>query len=530
MRNFLSEMLYALTSAYTRKDYENVTRGDPPETNIGKLFAVFSWGLDTVKEQAELIRLWDNLDNASGSVLDRYGANFGVKRLGTTDEFYRLAIRVKVMAQLSGGDNDTVINAAAELFSVTAADIELEDDFPAKIKMFVNASVIPENRRRLIDQIGAAIKRILAAGVGFSMYLVYVFRHVIEVSSIIELWSYSMPPCNTLYCGTFPYRATLGWTTKAIVRAAVKLFMPIYTPRFAGTYPYRSTLGWLIENNLCVDGTVVYAYGDRYFCGIEYCGTVPLKAIVGWTGGTAVNASAAFDIIKYLVRLCGTYPDTATLGNVISVLTAAGYTIDVITNDGRQCGTEPDRASLGNTVRITADTSGKITLHTGESIPAGTEKCGTSPLSPHIVKYISSDILSAADLANVLSAPPLSGLQKTGNYPYSTGIALITGGGAEISSHTAGLKNIPQRSGMNDCGTTPERIAAGGITKAPVHTQAAVSITPAEVPYTAADCGTYPVSHSAGEQTMTETQTACYAEGYNISSPPCNTKYCGQNK
>ena len=48
------------------------------------------------------------------------------------DDFYRLEIRVKVMSQLSGGDDDTVINAAAELLGVEPTDIELEDDFPAK--------------------------------------------------------------------------------------------------------------------------------------------------------------------------------------------------------------------------------------------------------------------------------------------------------------------------------------------------------------------------------------------------------------
>lgn len=101
---FLSKMLYALTSAYSRKDYDNVQLGLPLETNIGKLFSILAWGLETVEEQAELVRLWDDLDYASGSVLDRYGANFGVKRVSSDDRFYRLAIKVKIMAQLSGGD------------------------------------------------------------------------------------------------------------------------------------------------------------------------------------------------------------------------------------------------------------------------------------------------------------------------------------------------------------------------------------------------------------------------------------------
>ena len=100
---FLSKMLYALTSAYSRKDYDNVQLGLPLETNIGKLFSILAWGLETVEEQAELVRLWDDLDYACGSVLDRYGANFGVKRVSSDDRFYRLAIRVKIMAQLSRG-------------------------------------------------------------------------------------------------------------------------------------------------------------------------------------------------------------------------------------------------------------------------------------------------------------------------------------------------------------------------------------------------------------------------------------------
>ena len=46
-------MLYALTSAYSRKDYDNHQQGRPLETSIGKLFSLFAWGLDIVQENAE---------------------------------------------------------------------------------------------------------------------------------------------------------------------------------------------------------------------------------------------------------------------------------------------------------------------------------------------------------------------------------------------------------------------------------------------------------------------------------------------
>lgn len=173
MRNFLPEMLYALTSAYSRKDYNN-RRQQPEqllETNIGKLFAIFAWGLDSVQEQAEMIKLWDDLDNARGKVLDRYGANFGVKRLNSDDRFYRLAIKVKLMAQLSGGDTDTVIKAAGTLLDVELPDVLFEDVYPAKIALYVDQNLLSQDRIELIEPIALAIKRLLAAGVGMRLYL-----------------------------------------------------------------------------------------------------------------------------------------------------------------------------------------------------------------------------------------------------------------------------------------------------------------------------------------------------------------------
>lgn len=171
MRNYLSEMLYALTSAYTRKDYNNRRRDLPIETNIGKLFAILAWGLDSVEKQTELIKLWEDIDYAEGAVLDRYGANFGVARISPDDRFYRMAIKVKLMAQLSGGDINTVIEAASALLEVDASEVMLDEVYPAKIELFVDQKLLSPERIEMLDLIAEAIKRILAAGVGLRLYL-----------------------------------------------------------------------------------------------------------------------------------------------------------------------------------------------------------------------------------------------------------------------------------------------------------------------------------------------------------------------
>ena len=168
---YLEKMLDMLTNAYNRRDLVNVQKGRPLETNIGKLFSLFAWCLELIHDNADLVKSWDDLDNAEGSVLDRYGETYGVERGAASDALYRIFIRVKWMAQLSGGDRNTIIMAAAELLGVEYTDVRYEDVFPAKIALYVDESLLSEERLELIEQIAYAIKRILAAGVGFRLYM-----------------------------------------------------------------------------------------------------------------------------------------------------------------------------------------------------------------------------------------------------------------------------------------------------------------------------------------------------------------------
>lgn len=168
---YLEKMLDMLTDPYTHRDLQNVRKNRKLETNIGKLFSLLSDGFEVIHKNAELVRLWDDLENAEGAALDRYGANFGVQRGAASDALYRILIRVKILAQLSGGDGDTVIRAAGELLGVQFSDIELQDVYPAKVALYVDQILLSEERLALIDQIAVALKRILTAGVGLRLYL-----------------------------------------------------------------------------------------------------------------------------------------------------------------------------------------------------------------------------------------------------------------------------------------------------------------------------------------------------------------------
>lgn len=55
-------MLDMLTDPYTHRDLQNVRKNRKLETNIGKLFSLLADGFEVIHKNAELVRLWDDLE------------------------------------------------------------------------------------------------------------------------------------------------------------------------------------------------------------------------------------------------------------------------------------------------------------------------------------------------------------------------------------------------------------------------------------------------------------------------------------
>jgi len=168
--SILAQMLRLITSAYRKTDEHNTATGLPLESNIGRIFATFSWGLGIIQQNADRVKLWANIDNAKGAVLDRYGNNFGVHRGGANDRFYRLMIKTKILSQISGGDMETVIGAIAGLYEIDPmGNVEVNEVFPAKLQILLNEQVLPEWYVEVRHLVMVLMKRIIAAGVGFEI-------------------------------------------------------------------------------------------------------------------------------------------------------------------------------------------------------------------------------------------------------------------------------------------------------------------------------------------------------------------------
>lgn len=201
MNELLQNMLARLTGAYNKQ----------PDSVIGRLFQIYALAVGDVEESLRTTALWRDINNARGTTLDRIGRNFGVSRGGANDELYRILIQVKVIAQLSGGDVDTVIRAAGELLGVQDTDLLLEELYPAKITLYVDWELLPQERAELIDQIAAAIKRILAAGVGLRLYLrtYRTFRYSLTISCA------GLIRTSSSFAPLVPQRAVTEQTTRA---------------------------------------------------------------------------------------------------------------------------------------------------------------------------------------------------------------------------------------------------------------------------------------------------------------------------
>lgn len=79
-----------------------------PTSNIGKLLSIVDMEIDELKKAIETIELYRKIDNATGVTLDNIGKNVLQERGSMDDVTYRLYLKVKVRANLSGGQIETL--------------------------------------------------------------------------------------------------------------------------------------------------------------------------------------------------------------------------------------------------------------------------------------------------------------------------------------------------------------------------------------------------------------------------------------
>lgn len=79
-----------------------------PTSNIGRLMAVIELEMQEIRDTLKTIELYRLIDNATGVTLDNIGKNVLQERGAMDDVRYRMFLKVKIRANRSGGQIDTL--------------------------------------------------------------------------------------------------------------------------------------------------------------------------------------------------------------------------------------------------------------------------------------------------------------------------------------------------------------------------------------------------------------------------------------
>ena len=176
------DMLRRLTDVF-RKD---------PDSNIGKLMAIFADQLQKLEQTVQRVEEWRDIEKAQGMTLDRIGENVAQHRAAATDEIYRILIKSKIARNLSKGDINTIITVLSTALDTDPREIrivELYNDPVEPEPAAISLIQLPIERINEIGmnpaQFAQIVQRTVAAGIRVG---------VIELTGTFEYGTVGEPP------------------------------------------------------------------------------------------------------------------------------------------------------------------------------------------------------------------------------------------------------------------------------------------------------------------------------------------------
>ncbi|KXA31628.1 hypothetical protein HMPREF3229_00156 [Peptoniphilus harei] len=160
--------------------------------NENLYYVLYHDGFDDIYTGLESVRDSRNIDKASGKSLDLLGANVGQFRNGEDDDFYRLLIKTRIIANLSIGDAPTINHVMSAL--IKEVYLGLEEVWMKKEHLFEPAAIklhLGPISRRIPYEI---IYRVKAAGVRVLIDLNYINTFYVGAGSLAGEAITILPP------------------------------------------------------------------------------------------------------------------------------------------------------------------------------------------------------------------------------------------------------------------------------------------------------------------------------------------------
>lgn len=106
----------------------NTTLGSPTEQMM-RVFDKFLY--DDIKD-SETMEQITALDNMQGGQLDDYGDDWGLDRMGNSDDLYRFLLKLRSISRTSQGTPNEIIRIIAATFDVDPHEFQVSNDYRIK--------------------------------------------------------------------------------------------------------------------------------------------------------------------------------------------------------------------------------------------------------------------------------------------------------------------------------------------------------------------------------------------------------------
>ncbi len=136
-----------------------------PTSNNAKLLGVCAEALQQAADDLKWVDDSTDLNLATGTTLDLYGAMVGQPRGALDDTQYRYLIRGRIAHGFVSGDYRGVVAALAHIFDAEREDIQLQDAAPATVRVAKLPFAVLQHAGFTTAAALAIIQRLLPAGV-----------------------------------------------------------------------------------------------------------------------------------------------------------------------------------------------------------------------------------------------------------------------------------------------------------------------------------------------------------------------------
>lgn len=271
---------------------EDIPQQFQGKERIEALISAFSKQMEELQQVFTQLDLETDLDSAVGKNLDMVGdivtltrkqagvlAGIDVEDPVISDERYRQFLKYQMLVNTNECTYHDLMDGLALLWDVSPIYYREDESLPAVI-ILTMPFLTPGGKVVTLGE----VPMVKPAGVRIEFE--YFIKAIVEIAFNFWISSYDVPRCNTLVCGTYPHRATLGTIIEIQCEQDIYSLIAAFESSETGTIriggrAYNATLGQKCENDIEIEVDSNLRIVNFLQAGQCVTGTKPTKSVQG---------------------------------------------------------------------------------------------------------------------------------------------------------------------------------------------------------------------------------------------------------